>query len=34
MSIDQGIVNIAVGFAPNGPAEFVVIQIRQMAGQV
>ncbi len=33
-SIDQGIVNILVGFAPLFPAEFVVIQIQQMAGQV
>jgi phage tail sheath protein FI len=32
-SIDQGIVNILVGFAPLYPAEFVVIQIQQMAGQ-
>jgi phage tail sheath protein FI len=33
-SIDQGVVNILVGFAPLYPAEFVVIQIQQMAGQV
>jgi len=32
-SIDLGIVNILVGFAPLYPAEFVVIQIQQMAGQ-
>jgi phage tail sheath protein FI len=32
-SIDQGIVNITIGFAPMKPAEFVVIQIKQMAGQ-
>ena len=32
-SIDQGIVNILVGFAPLYPAEFVVIQIQQLAGQ-
>lgn len=32
-SIDLGIVNILVGFAPVYPAEFVVIQIQQMAGQ-
>jgi Bacteriophage tail sheath protein len=32
--IDRGIVNIVVGFAPLKPAEFVVIQIQQMAGQV
>ncbi len=33
-SIDQGIVNVLVGFAPLYPAEFVVIQIQQMAGQL
>jgi len=32
--IDQGVVNILVGFAPLKPAEFVIIQIQQMAGQV
>lgn len=32
--IDQGIVNILVAFAPVKPAEFVVIQIQQMAGQI
>jgi phage tail sheath protein FI len=32
--INLGIVNILVGFAPLKPAEFVVIQIQQMAGQV
>jgi phage tail sheath protein FI len=32
--IDRGIVNIVVGFAPLKPAEFVVIQIQQIAGQV
>lgn len=34
-STDQnlGVVNILVGFAPLKPAEFVVIQIQQMAGQ-
>jgi hypothetical protein len=31
--IDNGIVNIVVGFAPLLPAEFVIIQIQQMAGQ-
>jgi len=31
--IDSGIVNILVGFAPLKPAEFVVIQIEQLAGQ-
>ena len=32
--IDLGIVNVVVGFAPLKPAEFVVIQIEQMAGQI
>jgi phage tail sheath protein FI len=32
--IDLGIVNILVGFAPLKPAEFVVIKIQQIAGQV
>ena len=32
--IDRGIVNILVGFAPLKPAEFVVIQIQQLAGQL
>ena len=32
--IDRGVVNIVVGFAPLKPAEFVVIQIQQMAGQI
>jgi Bacteriophage tail sheath protein len=32
--INNGVVNILVGFAPLLPAEFVVIQIQQMAGQV
>jgi phage tail sheath protein FI len=31
--IDLGIVNIYVGFAPLKPAEFVIIQIQQLAGQ-
>jgi uncharacterized protein len=31
--IDRGIVNILVGFAPLKPAEFVIIQIQQLAGQ-
>jgi phage tail sheath protein FI len=31
--IDRGIVNIVVGFAPLKPAEFVILKIRQMAGQ-
>jgi phage tail sheath protein FI len=29
-----GIVNIEVGFAPLKPAEFVVIKIQQIAGQL
>jgi phage tail sheath protein FI len=32
--INLGIVNIIVGFAPLKPAEFVVIQIQQIAGQI
>jgi hypothetical protein len=32
--INAGIVNIVVGFAPLKPAEFVVIKIQQMAGQI
>lgn len=32
--IDQGIVNIIVGFAPLKPAEFVVITIQQIAGDL
>jgi uncharacterized protein len=32
--INLGIVNILVGFAPLKPAEFVVIRIQQLAGQV
>jgi hypothetical protein len=32
--INQGIVNILVGFAPLKPAEFVIIQIQQLAGQI
>lgn len=31
---NKGIVNIEVGFAPLKPAEFVVIRIQQMAGQL
>jgi hypothetical protein len=31
--INHGIVNIVVGFAPLKPAEFVIIRIRQLAGQ-
>jgi phage tail sheath protein FI len=32
--VDNGIVNILVGFAPLKPAEFVIIQIEQLAGQI
>jgi phage tail sheath protein FI len=32
--INQGIVNILVGFAPLKPAEFVIIRIQQLAGQI
>ncbi len=32
--INLGIVNVVVGFAPLKPAEFVVIKIQQMAGQI
>jgi uncharacterized protein len=32
--IDNGIVNIIVGFAPLKPAEFVVIQLQQIVGQI
>ena len=32
--IDRGIVNIVVGFAPLKPAEFVVLYIQQIAGQL
>ncbi|MDQ0767278.1 phage tail sheath protein FI [Pseudarthrobacter defluvii] len=32
--INLGIVNILVGFAPLKPAEFVVLKLQQMAGQV
>ncbi len=31
---DLGIVNVVVGFAPLKPAEFVIISIQQMAGQI
>jgi phage tail sheath protein FI len=31
--VDRGIVNILVGFAPLKPAEFVFIQLQQLAGQ-
>jgi phage tail sheath protein FI len=32
--VNAGVVNIVVGFAPLKPAEFVVIRIQQMAGQI
>jgi hypothetical protein len=32
--INRGIVNIVVGFAPLKPAEFVIIKIQQLAGQI
>ena len=32
--INLGIVNIMVGFAPLKPAEFVIIKIQQIAGQI
>lgn len=32
--INNGIVNILVGFAPLKPAEFVILQIEQLAGQI
>jgi uncharacterized protein len=32
--IDNGIVNVIVGFAPLKPAEFVIISIQQIAGQI
>jgi phage tail sheath protein FI len=32
--INKGIVNVVVGFAPLKPAEFVIIKIQQMAGQL
>jgi phage tail sheath protein FI len=32
--IDHGVVNVIVGFAPLKPAEFVVVKIQQMAGQI
>lgn len=31
--IDNGIVNVLVGFAPEKPAEFVIIQLQQLTGQ-
>jgi Bacteriophage tail sheath protein len=32
--INLGIVNIVVGFAPLKPAEFVIIKIQQIAGDI
>ena len=32
--INNGVVNILVGFAPLKPAEFVIIKIQQLAGQI
>jgi phage tail sheath protein FI len=32
--INLGVVNILVGFAPLKPAEFVIIKLQQLAGQV
>ncbi len=32
--INLGIVNVVVGFAPLKPAEFVILKIQQMAGQI
>lgn len=32
--INRGVVNILVGFAPLKPAEFVIIKLQQLAGQV
>jgi phage tail sheath protein FI len=32
--INLGVVNILVGFAPLRPAEFVIIQLQQLAGQI
>ena len=31
---DRGIVNVIVGFAPLKPAEFVILYIQQVAGQL
>ena len=32
--INLGVVNIHVGFAPLKPAEFVIIKIQQIAGEI
>jgi phage tail sheath protein FI len=31
--IDQGIVNVQIGFAPSKPAEFVILYLQQLAGK-
>jgi hypothetical protein len=32
--VHRGIVNILVGFAPPKPAEFKIIRLQQLAGQI
>jgi len=32
--VNLGIVNVVVGFAPLKPAEFVILTVKQIAGQV
>mgnify|MGYP006897063093 CR=1 FL=1 len=32
--LDRGIVNVIVGFAPVRPAEFVVLELQQKAGEL
>jgi len=32
--VNLGIVNVVVGFAPLKPAEFVIVKIQQLAGQI
>ena len=32
--INRGIVNMIIGYAPAKPAEFIIIQVQQIAGQV
>ena len=32
--VNRGVVNVLIGFAPLKPAEFVVLQIQQLAGQI
>jgi len=34
IDINNGVVNILVGFAPLKPAEFVIVKIQQLAGQI